>query len=190
VEKVNQSFEVCLKNLQSKKKEMICFLNKNLGEIMKSFERNKENFARILENSWKVLGKVRSLSCSLPHYETLTQVVKALRQELKVLEMPVESLNFQVFTFKNSEPFTLFSANFEEIDFFEAEKRFRVSHSRPVLQNNSSNHEASKTFIGKADKSGIENKSPEKLERNKCRQNYHARNHPKRMPWRKRTRSY
>lgn len=194
IEKINLAYEHCLRNLSAKKKEMIGHFSKILADQQKNLEKNKENVIKVVENSVKVAHKLKTLHSSLPHYESLCQTIKSLKQELKFLEMPIESYNLQYITLKNSEPFTLYCANFEEIDQSEAEKRFKVCHSRPILQTVNYNEEKSpftKSVINKnSDKSGTENKSPEKLERAKCRQNYHARNHPKRMPWRKRTKSY
>lgn len=194
IEKVNQAYEHCLKTLAIKKKEMIGHFSKLLTDQQKNLEKNKESVNKAVENSVKVMHKLKSLHSNLPHYESLCQIIKSLKQELKFLEMPLESFHLQFIALKNSEPFSLYCANFEEIDSNEAEKRFKTTHSRPVLQTANLNDEKSpftKSILNKnLDKTGIENKSPEKPERSKCRQNYHARNHPKRMPWRKRTRSY
>lgn len=190
VEKINISYETCLKTLQAKKKEMISNLNKSISEQMKLLDKSKDSISKIMESSYKVLNKIKSLNNSLPHYESLCQILKNLKQEAKLPEFPSELPSFTFVAFKNSEPLVVFAAGFEEIDQAEVEKRLKACGSKTVLQGNFVNNEVSKTFVAKAEKSGIENKSPDRAERSKCRQNYHARNHPKRMPWRKRTRSY
>ena len=207
INKINAAYENSLKTLLQRKKEIIGLFSKYLADQCKSIEKHKETIARTLENTSKVFHQLKVLQNNLPHYESLCLTIKSLKQELKYLETPTDPVKLHYFGFKATEPFIITNGNLEDIDeVFEIEnsqknKNKTCSHSsKGVLQNSCLNDLGNNLKISsfkpqdkatsKPDDKNVENKSPEKNEKYlKCRQNIHSRNHPKRMPWKKRNKS-
>ena len=206
---MNSAYENTMKILQQKKKEQIGLISKYLADQCKLIEKHKDNIGRTLENSSKVFHQVKQIQSNLPHYESLCLTIKSLKQELKYLESTIDPLHVQFIGYKSSEPFTIALGNIEEVeDPLEVEindkknKSKNCSHTnKNVLQNsclndNSSNnikacsHKFQEKSTPRCDDKTNENKSPDKSEKYlKYRQNINSRNHPKRMPWRKRNKS-
>jgi hypothetical protein len=199
--KINAGYEAALKSLQNKKREMVAAVAKHLSDQCRGLERQKEAIFRVVDCAAKVLGQVKTLQEEMPHYELLCLSIKAVRQEIRGLETTVEGFQPQFFGLKCLEPFTVIASAIEEVtEGVENEAKHKCKNcthgAKGVLQTANLNEtpifSCKSTVIkgekhsGKEEKQS-ENKSPEKC--GKSRGNCNARNHPKRMPWKKRNRS-
>lgn len=196
INKINYSYENALKVLALRKREQISLVSKHLADHCKLVDKHKDIIVKTLENSSKVFHQLKQLQNSLPHYETLCLTIKSLKQELKYLESPIDSLNVFFLGFK-SDPFTVSFTSLEhiedpaELENIEKKNKAKACTHKQVLQNSNTNDgnslKATSQKCQEKLKQESENKSPE---RNlKARQNANSRNHPKRMPWKKRNRS-
>ena len=206
INKINSCYENTLKILLQKKKEQISLVSKHLADQCKLVEKYKDNIVRTLENSSKVFHQLKQIQNNLPHYESLCLTIKSLKQELRYLESPVEPFKPMLQGFK-TEAFAISCGNIEsieeivEVDGNDKKNKCKsCSHTnKAVLQSSNVNEtsgnplkvnsmKAQEKGLPRPEDENIENRSPDKNP--KSRQNIHSRNHPKRMPWRKRNRSH
>jgi vacuolar-type H+-ATPase subunit H len=204
--RISVAYENALKILQQKKRELQSLISKYLSDQCKVIEKHKDGVSKILESSTKLLQQLKLMEKDLPHYESLCSNIKSLKQELKYLEYPIETFHYQYMSFKTPEAINLILGSLEELeDLSELESlgqkpKKSCSHTvKSVLTNTNLNENPAATKSTtpkileknfKAEDKNPENRSPDKAEKvTKNRQNFNSRNHPKRMPWKKRNRS-
>lgn len=204
--RISVAYENAIKILQQKKRELQSSISKYLSDQCKVIEKHKEGVSKILESSTKLLQQLKFMEKDLPHYESLCSNIKSLKQELKYLEYPIETFHYQYMSFKSPETINFIFGTLEELeDLSELESlgqkpKKSCSHTvKSVLTNTNLNENPTSTKSTtpkileknfKPEDKNPENRSPDKAEKvTKNRQNFNSRNHPKRMPWKKRNRS-